>query len=70
MSDEGERKEPRWEKPRPRKGDAPERGPERKGRPPFPEGPGTPMKPGDPPLEQPFGDRSRHGGDDGGAERS
>lgn len=71
MSDEGEKKGGiRWEKPKPAaKEDPPERTPERKGKPAFPEAPGTASKPGDPPLEQPFGDRSRHGGLDDDGER-
>lgn len=35
--------------------------PARRARAPFPEAPGT-TKPGDPPIEEPQGERSRHGG--------
>lgn len=69
MSDGKDRKpEIRWEKPKPARREEPERKPARKAEPAFPEDPGTGTKPGDPPLERPLGDRSRHG-DPGDGER-
>jgi hypothetical protein len=51
---ERKRREVRWEK-------RPEPGAGRSSHPAFPEGPGVASKPGDPPLEVPHGERSRHG---------